>query len=316
MSLKPLVSVIIPTFNRAGMVAAAIQSALDQSYPNKEIIVVDDGSVDNTKEVVQSFPEVRYIVQAHAGQAAARNQGWKHSTGTYIATLDSDDMWRPSFLETCIGILEKESLDFVFSNWDQQKTEGGMMDFLANDHHLKPYLKKAVDSCVLLDHTQLRELYIRSCISPSSSLVLRASSIVNGWNEEMYIGDDWCMLLDLILSKKAKAAFTVEKLWIKRINCNNIYDGRNHAEVVKFLWVKDFKTILSRHKNALTKKEYHSIEKTYLRNLVEDAKHSLLIYSNILESLGAMGKALFTNPLYTSKLFSKLFIDAAKRRLK
>jgi glycosyltransferase involved in cell wall biosynthesis len=316
MSLKPLVSVIIPTYNRASMLASAIQSALDQSYPNKEIIVVDDGSVDNTNEIVQFFPEVHYILQDHAGQAAARNKGRRHSNGIYISTLDSDDIWRPGFLETCIEVLEKENLDFVFTNWDQEKPEGGLMDFFANSDHLKPYLKKAVDSWVLPDPAELRELYIKSCVSPSSSLVLRSSAIVDGWNEEMNIGDDWCMLLDMVLLKKAKAAFTTQRLWLKHINCNNIYDGRNYFEVIKLLWVKDFKTILSRHKSVLTKKEYRSIEETYLRNLVQDAKHSLLIYSNVLESLSSIRKAMFTNPIYTSKVFSELFMQAAKRRLK
>jgi glycosyltransferase involved in cell wall biosynthesis len=316
MSLKPLVSVIIPTYNRANMVAAAIQSVLDQTYPTRQIIVVDDGSTDNTEEVMKSFPEVKYIRQSNAGQAAARNTGWKHSNGVYISSLDSDDVWRPSFLENCIEVLEKENLDFVFSNWDQEKAEGGVMNFLAHEILLQPYFKKAVDSWVFLEYEQLREVYTKICVSPSSSLVLRSSSIVSGWNEEMNIADDWGMLLDIILSKKTKAAFTTQTLWMKHINCNNIFDGRNHMEVVKLLWVEDFKTILTRYKHLLTKKEYDSIEKIYLKNLVHGAGHSLLRYSNILESLSAMRKAIFTNPLYTYKVFSALFIDAAKRRLK
>jgi glycosyltransferase involved in cell wall biosynthesis len=222
MSLKPLVSVIIPTYNRASMVGAAIQSVLDQSYPDKEIIVVDDGSSDNTREVVKAFPEVKYLWQDHAGQAAARNNGRKYSNGMYVASLDSDDIWRPAFLESCINKLEKENLDFVFSNWDQEKAEGGVMDFLACEKLLQPYFEKAVDSWVFLEYEQLREVYTQICVSPSSSLVLRSSSIVSGWNEKMNIADDWCLLLDMILSKKIRMAFTTQTLWLKHINCNNI----------------------------------------------------------------------------------------------
>lgn len=98
MNSEPLVSIVIPSYNRGNMVANAIQSALDQTYPNKEIIVIDDGSTDHTEEVVKSFADVRYILQDHAGQAAARNNGWKHSNGKYIATLDSDDVWYSGFL--------------------------------------------------------------------------------------------------------------------------------------------------------------------------------------------------------------------------
>jgi glycosyltransferase involved in cell wall biosynthesis len=316
MSRNPLVSIIIPTYNRGHMVASAIQSALDQGYPNKEIIVVDDGSTDNTEDVVRSFSGVSYVFQHHAGQAAARNNGWKHSRGVYVSTLDSDDIWSPGFLDTCIEVLEQRNLDFVFSNWQQETPQGELVDFFAGDYYLKPLLPRAVDSWVFLDDMQLRALYLQSCASPSSSLVLRASSIVNGWNEKMNIGDDWCMLLDLILSKKAKAAFTTQQLWKKQINCNNVYDGRNHIEVIRLLWVKDFKTILLRHKNLLTKREYKTIHKVYLKHLVHDAKHSLLVYSNILEGLSSIRKALFANPFYTSKVFSELFLEAAKRRLK
>jgi glycosyltransferase involved in cell wall biosynthesis len=316
MSFEPLVSIVIPTYNRAAIISRAIQSALDQTYCNREIIVVDDGSSDNTETIVKKFPEVKYIFQNHSGQAAARNNGWKHSSGIYVSTLDSDDVWLPDFLGKCIGVLEKEDLDFVFSNWEQEEIQGGSRNFFASEARLKPYLDKAVDSWVFLEYAQLRDLYVQYCASPSSSLVLRSSSIIQGWNERMNIGDDWCMLLDMILSKETRAAFTTEKLWLKHINCNNIYDGRNHIEVNKLLWVKDFKTILSRHGNILTKNEYNFFEKRYLKNLIRSSKHSLFIYSNVSESLSSMGKALFTNPLYTSKIFSKLFIQAAKRKLK
>lgn len=106
MSEKPLVSIIIPTYNRANIVSNAIKSALNQSYPNKQIIVVDDGSTDNTAELVKNFKDVLYFYKPNGGQASARNAGLKHSTGTYIASLDSDDIWAENFLEKCVNTLE------------------------------------------------------------------------------------------------------------------------------------------------------------------------------------------------------------------
>lgn len=310
------VSVIIPTYNRANMVANAIQSAMDQTYQNKEIIVIDDGSTDNTEEIVKSFHGVKYIFQTHRGQASARNNGWRNSAGVYFSTLDSDDVWQPDFLEKCIAVIEKENLDFVFCNWWQEKMEGGTFDFFSNDNNVRPYMNKAMNSWVYLNHLELRDLYLNGCASPSSSLVLRSSSIVNGWNEQMNIADDWCLMLDIVLSKKVKAAFTTQPLWIKHINCNNIYDGRYHIEVNKLLWVNDLRTILKRHGKSLTRPEYKAIEKKYLRNLVRSAKHSLFLYSNLFESISSIRKALFTNPIYASKIFSELFVEATKRRLK
>ena len=317
MSDQPLVSVIIPTYNRSYMVGNAIRSALDQTYANKEIIVVDDGSEDDTEAVVKAFPDVQYVLQEHGGQAAARNTGWKNSKGVYVSTLDSDDIWDPLFLEKSIAVLEGSDLDFVFSNWNQERIEGGVIDFFSYDEYLKPYIQNGNGSTwIHLNSAQLRDLYIQCCPSPSSSLVLRSSSIVKGWNKEMNIGDDWCMLLDLILSKQARAAFTTQKLWLKHINFDNLYDGRDFREVNKLLWVSDIRSMLARHKNSLTRSEYKFIERRYLKNLVRSAKHSLFNYSNFSEGVSMMKKAMAINPFYATRVFSKLFLEAAKRKLR
>lgn len=315
MNNKPLISIIIATYNRATVVGSAIRSALAQTYPNKQIIVVDDGSADNTEEIVKAFPQVEYILQPHARQAAARNNGYQHSKGTFIATLDSDDRWHPQFLEKCVAFLEKENLDFVFANWEQQRREGGTFDFLTNDPLLKPYLPNLKNSWVIMEPQQLRDLYIKGCPSPSSSMVLRASSITKGWNTKMHIGDDWCMLLDMIMPGKCRAAFTLEKLWSKHIDNKNLYDGRNHIEVNRLLFVEDMRTLMLRYQPYWTASEYKSVEKKYLKNLVRSAKHSLFNYANVMESISLMRRAIVTNPVYTTKVFTSLFVNAGKRRL-
>lgn len=98
----PKVSVVIPTYNRARLLKRAIQSVLEQTYQDFEIIVVDDGSTDNTEEIVRSFGDgrVRYIrYKENKGEAAARNTGIKAAKGKYIASQDSDDEWLPEKLE-------------------------------------------------------------------------------------------------------------------------------------------------------------------------------------------------------------------------
>jgi glycosyltransferase involved in cell wall biosynthesis len=102
----PNVSVIIPAYNQAIYLGEAIQSVLDQDYHCYEIILVDDGSTDDTREVVAQFEfKVRYIYQQNRGLSAARNTAIKNARGEFIALLDSDDVWLPKFLEKTVTLL-------------------------------------------------------------------------------------------------------------------------------------------------------------------------------------------------------------------
>lgn len=101
-----LVSVIIPNYNHAAYLADAIQSVLNQSYGSVEIIVVDDGSTDNSRAVAAHFgDQVRYIWQENRGLSAARNTGIAAAGGAYIGVLDADDLYEPNFLQVLVGIL-------------------------------------------------------------------------------------------------------------------------------------------------------------------------------------------------------------------
>ena len=106
MKANSLISVIIPCFNDGNYLHEAIESVLAQSYKNVEIIVIDDGSTDNTKLVVQKFPQIKYIYQANQGVSSARNAGIFHSGGDYICFLDADDWLLPQALETNIRVIE------------------------------------------------------------------------------------------------------------------------------------------------------------------------------------------------------------------
>ncbi len=99
---NPLVSVIIPTYNRAHLLGRAIQSVLDQTFEDYELIVVDDASTDDTEEIVNAFsdPRLRYVRHGeNRGAPAARNTGIQVSNGAYVGFLDSDDAWHPEKLD-------------------------------------------------------------------------------------------------------------------------------------------------------------------------------------------------------------------------
>jgi glycosyltransferase involved in cell wall biosynthesis len=110
------ISVIIPAYNAAKFLGAAIQSVLDQTLEATEIIVVDDGSTDETPNLVKSFAAVRYIRQANEGPGGAVNTGVRNARGECLAFLDADDLWLPNKLEKQNEIIEKDqSVDIVFT---------------------------------------------------------------------------------------------------------------------------------------------------------------------------------------------------------
>ena len=106
----PKVSVIIPSYNRAGMLPRTVHSVLDQTFPDLECIVVDDGSSDGTRQVIASIsdPRLRYIWQENQERSAARNTGIAASQGEYLTFLDSDDRLLPGALALLAPTLEAQ----------------------------------------------------------------------------------------------------------------------------------------------------------------------------------------------------------------
>ncbi len=114
--IDPRVSVIIPVFNRPLMVRDAIDSVLSQTFNNFELILVDDGSQEETKNILRqyqgSYPQkIKIIFCKHSGVSASRNVGIKHSVGEFIAFLDSDDLWISSKLEKQLQFMEQNRVD-------------------------------------------------------------------------------------------------------------------------------------------------------------------------------------------------------------
>ena len=117
---KPLVSIIIPTYNHGQYLPEAIDSVLRQSVEPIEIIIIDDGSIDNTEVILKNLTSnVRYYRQSHQGAGAARNTGVTLAKGKWLAFLDADDLWLPQKLTLQLVCAEQKSVDIVFSHIQQ-----------------------------------------------------------------------------------------------------------------------------------------------------------------------------------------------------
>jgi len=187
---SPAVGIVLPTYNRAALVGEAIASVQAQSFKDWELIVVDDGSLDNTSEAVEGFladPRIRYIRQGHLGQSAARNRGLRSRSVPLIAYIDSDNVWYPHFLETAVTALASlEEVDCVYGA-------------LVTEVHLaspKTILFESFDW-----HRLLRANYI-----DINTVVHRRSliAVYGGFDEGLDRLADWDLLLRVTRHKPAR----------------------------------------------------------------------------------------------------------------
>lgn len=113
------ISVLIPAYNAASYIGTAVKSALDQTYPASEIIVVDDGSDDDTESILKEYPDIRYIRCEHKGISAARNRCVAEAGGEWLAFLDADDLMDSHILEKEIGYIEEhKDCQIVFCRYE------------------------------------------------------------------------------------------------------------------------------------------------------------------------------------------------------
>lgn len=115
---KPFFSIIIPAYNLENYIAATLQSVLVQTFQDFEIIIVDDGSSDETVSIIQSFhdPRIRLVSQVNGGVSRARNAGMKKAMGAYIAFLDGDDYWYPEHLELAADFFNRHPEILAYAN--------------------------------------------------------------------------------------------------------------------------------------------------------------------------------------------------------
>jgi glycosyltransferase involved in cell wall biosynthesis len=182
------ISVIIPTYNRGTFTSHAIKSVLAQTYKDYEIIVVDDGSTDNTLEQLKVFgDQIRYIYQENQGPSAARNKGIQNAKGRYIAFCDSDDRFLPTKLEKQMEFIKSNPECRFLYTWYYNVNEKGEITKLR-----KPL------SCKNQEHLQYCLFTRKFTIRTSTLLVDKMCFEKAGlFNEKFWYSQDWDMWLRL-----------------------------------------------------------------------------------------------------------------------
>ena len=191
---KDRISVVIPTYNRAQTIMRAINSVLSQTLQAFEIIVVDDGSFDGTKDVLQAqgffskntkVPQKKYFVQKNNGVSSARNLGIKKANGDFIAFLDSDDSWSAKKLERQLAVLKQNFFTHRIIHTDEIWIRNGVRVNQYKKHEKSggDIFKKCLTLC---------------CISPSSAMLHRSLFDEYGFfDETMPVCEDYDMWLRL-----------------------------------------------------------------------------------------------------------------------
>jgi glycosyltransferase involved in cell wall biosynthesis len=208
------VSVVIPTYNYGRFISQAIRSVLDQTSPPSEIIVVDDGSTDETKAVVDRFDAlVRYIHQSNAGVCDARNRGVAEATSELIAFLDADDTWEPTNLEKHLARFESDD--------EPGLVHSGLREFDdKTGETIQLYLDGSEDnvaeSLLLWDGPTI--------VRPGGAITVsrQAFDYVGGFDTRMTVGEDWDFCFRV--ARSFKVGFVAEPL----VNYRNHGAGAHH----------------------------------------------------------------------------------------
>jgi glycosyltransferase involved in cell wall biosynthesis len=214
------ISVVIPTYNYGCFIAEAIESALSQTVAPTEVIVVDDGSTDDTEDIARSFGErVRYIKQENAGVCIARNRGVSRSTGDYIAFLDADDRWEPTKLEKQLEKFENDpEIGLVHC---------GMRHFDGKTGEILGLLVDGQEGWVADDLL----LWEKPVVNVSGSVVMvtrKAFDAVNGFDARQKVGEDWDFCY--WVARKFKIGFIPEPLVNYRIHARAAHNNIREME--------------------------------------------------------------------------------------
>ncbi|CAI3654987.1 glycosyltransferase family 2 protein [Clostridium neonatale] len=234
-----MVSVIMAVYNGEKYIQEAIESVFNQTYKDIELVVVDDGSTDNTRKIVEKYEDVIYRYQENKGQGSARNLGIEVSKGEYLAFLDSDDLYAPDKIEKQLKILlENNNIDVVYN------------DLKVVDENLKYLNILKSEGIYERREDLLANIIYRQVIQGPICMMLRRKCIEDiKWSEELIYAVDYEYVIKLALKYNFK--YLEEPLYIYRRHESNLSNKHNttleeEIRIVKKLGIDNIKKIVSK----------------------------------------------------------------------
>jgi glycosyltransferase involved in cell wall biosynthesis len=220
------VSVVVPTYNRAGVLVDAIESARAQTHSRLEIVVVDDGSTDETAQRVLAIqdPRVRYVRQSNAGVAAARNLGVKLSRAPIISFLDSDDLWKPGKLAAEVAFLaEHREVDAVFGDAERHEPDRLVSSFVRATAVFSRRLTPVRQPPMVLTARDMLLALLEEDPIATVALAVRRDAVLRagGFDERTQAFEDWEFLLRL--ARTAQFGYIDEVLATVRISPDSLH---------------------------------------------------------------------------------------------
>lgn len=254
MERGPLVSVVIPCYNDAKYIKQCVDSALYQTYPKLEIIVIDDGSNEETRLILKKMESsiTALVVQDNQGQSSARNRGIEIAKGEYILTLDSDDFFEPSFCEKAVKMIRGKENVKIVTCYAKRIRHSGYDIFKPSGGYLKEFLNY-------------------NCALGTSLFRRRDALMIKGYDESMKKGfEDWEFFIRL-LRDGGKAVVIPEVLYNyrKRENTTTVLANKNKYTLLRYLYSKHedlykehFKYFVNHLLNRIEREEKEKIKHT------------------------------------------------------
>lgn len=262
MTDSPLVSVVIPLFNKRPYILRAIKSVQEQTFTNWELIIVNDGSTDSSSDVIPcDDPKIRLIHQENKGPGPARNHGIAQAKGKYVAFLDADDEWLPTFLETGLSFLEDTEINATVActGYIKYPEKINCFEFLTNMSFIKGVYEISGDS-------ELKEISNILIFMWTSATIARTDT-VKRWGGffdrfKCLQGEDWHLQIKLIFNERIVVIPEAHSLY--HTESSDLYGGGDINNQNPELTILDLDDLL----NSCPESKRHLLIKILLRKVL------------------------------------------------